>query len=81
MQIPIFGEELIPVTLSVLLVPAKTEVFEMTQCEHEFQLDPASKEVRCIKCGDRDDEMELQNQAAVIQEIKDDFYKSQVSFE
>ena len=29
------------------------------QCEHEFALDPVSGEVRCIKCGDLDDEMQL----------------------
>lgn len=33
----------------------------MTQCEHEFALDERTKEVRCIKCGDLDDEMQLPN--------------------
>lgn len=29
------------------------------QCEHEFVLDEKTGEVRCIKCGDLDDEMQL----------------------
>lgn len=29
------------------------------QCEHEFALDPKSGEVKCIKCGALDDEMQL----------------------
>lgn len=53
----------------------------MTQCEHEFILDEISKEVRCSKCGDRDDEMQLPNPELEIEEAKDEFDKSQVSFE
>ena len=53
----------------------------MSQCEHQFQLDPKDGQVRCIKCGDLDDEMQLENVALEKQEEKDDFDKSQVSFE
>ncbi len=51
------------------------------QCEHEFKLDEKTKEVRCLKCGDLDDEMQQSNPALAIQEEKDDFYKTQTSFE
>lgn len=54
---------------------------KMTQCEHEFLLDEVTKEVKCIKCGDLDDEMQLPNHALEIKEEKDEFYKTQVSFE
>lgn len=53
----------------------------MSQCEHEFKLDEATKEVKCIKCGDLDDEMETENKALEAKDEKDDFYKTQVSFE
>jgi len=42
---------------------------------------PAPKGVKCIKCGDLDDEMQLPNHALEIQEEKDDFYKTQSTFE
>lgn len=53
----------------------------MGQCEHEFKLDPKNNEVKCIKCGDLDDEMVLVNKAETITDEKDDFYKTQVNFE
>lgn len=56
----------------------------MTQCEHTFALDPADDQVRCTKCGDLDDEMQLPNHALEKKEEKDkmdDFYKTQTSFE
>jgi|GEM_PF-1083228 len=53
----------------------------MTQCEHNFQLDPIDGQVKCIKCGDLDDEMQLQNPGLEKKEEKDDFYKTQVNFE
>lgn len=54
---------------------------KMTQCEHEFLLDQDTKEVKCTKCGDLDDEMQLPNHALEVEEEKDEFYKTQVSFE
>ena len=62
------------------MIPRKL-VPKMTQCEHEFLLDEATKEVKCTKCGDLDDEMQLPNHALEIKEEKDEFYKTQVSFE
>ena len=53
----------------------------MTQCEHDFQLDEVTKQVTCTKCGDLDDEMELPNHAAELEDEKDEFYKTQVNFE
>ena len=53
----------------------------MTQCEHLFQVDPNDGQVKCAKCGDFDDEMELPNIAAAKRESLDEFYKSQESFE
>lgn len=53
----------------------------MTQCEHEFLLDESTKEVRCTKCGDLDDEMQLPNPELTKAEAQDEFYKTQVSFE
>lgn len=54
---------------------------EMTQCIHEFAIDKADGQVKCVKCGDLDDEMELPNSALRKSEELDDFYKSQESFE
>ncbi len=54
---------------------------EITQCDHEFELDKVLGQVRCIKCGDLDDEMQLPNLAVATKEAKDDFYKTQASFE
>ena len=53
----------------------------MTQCEHEFALDKRTNEVRCVKCGDLDDEMQLPNPALEKSEESDDFYKTQETFE
>ncbi len=53
----------------------------MTQCEHLFKVDPIDGQVKCLKCGDLDDEMELPNIAVQETEKLDDFYKSQESFE
>lgn len=52
----------------------------MTQCEHEFELDDVSKEVKCIKCGDFDDEMELVN-LELEEEEEDEFENTQLNFE
>ena len=52
---------------------------------HDFQVDPVSGEVKCKKCGDLDDEMQLVNKCEELmdieQEKKDLFESSQVSFE
>lgn len=53
----------------------------MSQCEHVFELDPKDHQVKCIKCGDLDDEMQLANQSLEESEALDDFYKTQESFE
>lgn len=53
----------------------------MTQCEHNFALDLSDHQVRCTKCGDLDDEMQLPNRQLEIAEEKDEFYKTQVTFE
>ncbi len=53
----------------------------MTQCEHEFALDSKTQQVKCIKCGDLDDEMQLPNLNLAATEAMDDFYKTQESFE
>jgi len=53
----------------------------MGQCEHEFAVDKRTKEVRCIKCGDLDDEMQLPNVGLEKAEERDEFYKTQESFE
>lgn len=54
---------------------------KVMQCEHEFKLDENTKEVKCIKCGDLDDEMQQPNHALELQEEQDDFYKTQSTFE
>jgi hypothetical protein len=51
------------------------------QCSHEFALDEATHQVRCILCGDLDDEMQLFNKEEEVKEERDDFYSTQVSFE
>jgi hypothetical protein len=53
----------------------------MAQCEHEFELSKSTTEVRCTKCINFDDEMELPNLALQLKEAQDDFYATQVSFE
>ena len=53
----------------------------MTQCEHVFLLDEVTKQVKCTKCGDLDDEMQLPNPNLTATEAMDDFYKTQESFE
>ncbi len=56
----------------------------MTQCEQSFVVDLVDDQVRCTKCGDLDDEMQLPNRELEIKEEKDkldDFYKTQSSFE
>jgi len=53
----------------------------MTQCEHEFEVDPIDGQVKCLLCGDLDDEMQLVNQAETLKDEKDEFYATQVSFE
>lgn len=53
----------------------------MAQCEHEFALDKATHQVKCVKCGDFDDEMQLPNLALEQAEELDDFYKTQETFE
>ena len=54
---------------------------KMSQCEHEFALDKRTNEVRCIKCGDLDDEMQLPNAGLEKTEERDEFYRTQESFE
>jgi len=58
-----------------------SEEAEMAQCEHDFQLDLEDGQVKCTKCGDLDDEMQLPNLALERQDEKDDFEKSQINFE
>jgi len=53
----------------------------MAQCEHEFALDEVTKEVKCIKCGALDDEMQLPNPELIEKEAMDEFYKTQETFE
>ncbi len=58
----------------------------MSQCEHIFALDKIVGQVRCKRCGDLDDEMQLFNKQEELKEIrreklKDEFDSSQVNFE
>ncbi len=53
----------------------------MTQCEHDFQVDPIDGQVRCIKCGDLDDEMQSTNPVVEPEKDQVEFDKSQVTFE
>ena len=53
----------------------------MIQGEHDFQLDPTDGQVKCVKCGDLDDEMQLPNLELEKKEEQDDFYQTQVNFE
>jgi hypothetical protein len=43
--------------LSNSIIKRSRREFEMAQCEHEFKLDEKTDEVKCIKCGDYDDQM------------------------
>jgi hypothetical protein len=52
----------------------------MAQCEHEFTANKKTGEVKCLLCGDLDDEMQLFNKEQELKEV-DDFYASQVTFE
>ena len=59
----------------------------MAQCEHDFQVDPKDGQVKCTKCGDLDDEMQLTNpglereEEEGEEEEREEFGKSQVTFE
>ncbi len=53
----------------------------MAQCEHEFKADAKTNEVKCIKCGDYDDEMQQNNRAKAIKEEENAFYRTQINFE
>lgn len=53
----------------------------MIQCAHQFEVDSTTTEVRCIKCGDLDDEMQLVNKDVAAEDARQDFYKTQESFE
>lgn len=53
----------------------------MMQCEHIFALDTSDHQVKCTICGGLDDEMESFNKEEAVQEVKDAFDTSQVSFE
>jgi hypothetical protein len=53
----------------------------MSQCEHEFALDKATKEVRCVRCGDLDDEMLLPSHELEEKEATEELFKSQMDFE
>lgn len=53
----------------------------MSACEHVFELDLNDHQVKCGKCGDLDDEMQLPDKAAEEKDAMDDFYRTQESFE
>jgi hypothetical protein len=56
----------------------------MSQCVHIFAQDEISGEVKCKRCGDLDDEMQLFNREEELKEAqreKDKFESSQVNFE
>ncbi len=53
----------------------------MEQCEHDFQIDPVDGQVKCKKCGDYDDEMEIEIETPIAQAAEIEFDKSQISFE
>lgn len=53
----------------------------MAQCDHDFQVDPKDGQVKCIKCGDFDDEMQSLAPEPASKEEPIEFDKSQVSFE
>ena len=53
----------------------------MTQCEHDFKLDKTDGQVKCTKCGDLDDEMQLPNPEQAKLDEQDELYKTQVTFE
>ena len=56
----------------------------MAQCEHIFAVDILDGQVRCRRCSDLDDEMQLFNKKEELREIqreKDEFESSQVTFE
>jgi hypothetical protein len=58
--------------------------FEMIQCEHAFLLDHTDGQVKCSKCGDMDDEMQLFNKGEEVKEEheeKNRFFETQVDFE
>lgn len=54
---------------------------KMSQCEHVFELDPKEHQVKCIKCGDLDDEMQITDKEAQQKEALDEFYQTQETFE
>lgn len=53
----------------------------MSQCEHNFEVDPKDDQVKCTLCSDLDDEMQLVNKGEQAEDAKDDFYATQESFE
>lgn len=53
----------------------------MAQCEHVFQVDPIDGQVKCTKCGDLDDEMQVAIVEPTPKKTTIEFDKSQVSFE
>lgn len=53
----------------------------MSQCVHIFELDKTDGQVKCILCGDFDDEMQIAEIEPSEKEKLDDFYKTQESFE
>jgi hypothetical protein len=55
-----------------------------SQCEHVFELDENLNEVRCVKCGDLDDEMQLPHINPEAQDVLDQenrAMESQLNFE
>ena len=55
-----------------------------SQCEHVFKLEEDSSEVRCVKCGDLDDEMQLPLLDPEVQDAFDNVNRaiaSQINFE
>lgn len=60
------------------------ENYMSAQCEHVFELAPASSEVRCIKCFDFDDEMQLpvlDPEAQDVLDNEEEAQKNQLNFE
>lgn len=85
---PTYGEaferplqELAAKCKSIIQEQAHTWPSGTAQCEHIFAMDVLLGQVCCTKCGDLDDEMQLPNHEAEQRDAKDDFYKTQVSFE
>lgn len=56
----------------------------MIQCEHVFLLDHVDGQVKCTKCGDLDDEMQVFNkdeERKEEKELREKLNETQVDFE